>query len=786
MNDPINFRNGQLNQPMLFSTGNQIPTMQPQTNYGFQPNNQYFQPPTGLNNINQPIWTQNSNIGVQPMALQKALMDKSALWKFKNSLTQDIGDWIFTMERHFRRMQEIYANITDRHKVDCAVDYLRDSALSVYKDLENSNEEVTWEKLKKALKETFQPFDQDRLVEEKLKKLKQTKTVDEYISDFHDLACKTQMTEKEKIKLFIEGLKDKAYVGYERPKTLAEAKELARKRELYFDEPMKKHQAYERMRDIGYYETGRYLDRMTRNRDYQSHEARSQSVNNYDNKNNQFYSGSKRPYMNNSPTKKFNRPYQNEGRFNNADNNYKGQLNNNSNQYDNQYREQNNNLRQGANNIVNNQQNNSVTKTVKDLKIICYRCKQEGHIAPLCPHKNNKPLEANDKGNKTSVNLIMDNIESTIKEGNLNYAYPKMNMAMGNEDSLIYVTGTIYNDYKFNKCEMVLDTGATSSGIAQRIVEKLNIPVKNNSKNSINIKLADGTTAYCKMTEKVKIIVNGRECEIEFFIVPHNEIEILLGIDWMRAMEASVHPSSKQVLRFPEKIIKWNCEKSKTVWGTVTIEEKKISKKVLFQVRPDMEHSSVSEEVIKILGWNNQDLEFLKQWYIMEEPLTIRIDDFISRVNFQINEDETASIYLGRDWIKDRISIRDNMGTKELVCLSSNVGCTLKQREDEDKEIYISELMAEEEDFQEQMHWFEDGKELKLSENLTEEQKKKVTKFLFENDAAFANDYQQLGECTISEHKIKLTTDIPIYQFPYRKSLSERKAMQEEVDKTFA
>ena len=172
----------------------------------------------------------------------------------------------------------------------------------------------------------------------------------------------------------------------------------------------------------------------------------------------------------------------------------------------------------------------------------------------------------------------------------------------------------------------------------------------------------------------------------------------------------------------------------------------------------------MSEEVIKILGWNNQDLEFLKQWYVMEEPLTIQIDDFISRINFQINEDETASINLGRDWIKDRISIRDNLGTKELVCLSSNVGCTLKHREDEDKEIYMSELMAEEEDFQEQMHSFEDGKELKLSENLTEEQKKKVTKFLFENDAAFANDYQRLGECTISEHKIKLTTDVPIYQ----------------------
>ena len=41
------------------------------------------------------------------------------------------------------------------------------------------------------------------------------------------------------------------------------------------------------------------------------------------------------------------------------------------------------------------------------------------------------------------------------------------------------------------------------------MVEKLKIPMKNNSKISISIKLADGTTAHCKMTEKVKIIVNG-------------------------------------------------------------------------------------------------------------------------------------------------------------------------------------------------------------------------------------------------------------------------------------
>ncbi len=50
------------------------------------------------------------------------------------------------------------------------------------------------------------------------------------------------------------------------------------------------------------------------------------------------------------------------------------------------------------------------------------------------------------------------------------------------------------------------------------MVEKLKIPVKKCSQNAMSIKLADGTTALCKMTEKIK--VNERECEVEFFIVP--------------------------------------------------------------------------------------------------------------------------------------------------------------------------------------------------------------------------------------------------------------------------
>ena len=89
----MNLRNQQptINQPTLFSSRNQMPNQ----NFGFQPNvgfQPYFQTPSGGYNFNQPIWNQNTSMGMQPMALQKALLDKTALWKFKNSRNQVIGD----------------------------------------------------------------------------------------------------------------------------------------------------------------------------------------------------------------------------------------------------------------------------------------------------------------------------------------------------------------------------------------------------------------------------------------------------------------------------------------------------------------------------------------------------------------------------------------------------------------------------------------------------------------------------------------------------------------------
>ena len=59
----------------------------------------------------------------------------------------------------------------------------------------------------------------------------------------------------------------------------------------------------------------------------------------------------------------------------------------------------------------------------------------------------------------------------------------------------------------------------------------------------------------------------------------------------------------------------------------------------------------------------------------------------------------------------------------------------------------------------------------------------KIEEFLKKHKEAFANDFNQLGDCSIRKHVIKTTAETPIYLFPYRKSMAERKAIEEEIEK---
>jgi hypothetical protein len=69
------------------------------------------------------------------------------------------------------------------------------------------------------------------------------------------------------------------------------------------------------------------------------------------------------------------------------------------------------------------------------------------------------------------------------------------------------------------------------------------------------------------------------------------------------------------------------------------------------------------------------------------------------------------------------------------------------------------------------------------TEDLSEDEWKKLSTLIGRNKANFASSIADLGCCTIAKHSIKTLDEKPIFLHPYRKSLKERVAIQEEVRK---
>ena len=192
----------------------------------------------GLNSMSEwgepgPYQMPLDNPGAGENWFQKALLDnKSTLYKFQGLPKEDIESWTFTLERYFKRN-----NIRDDLKVELAIDYLKGAALATYRNFSNdSRHQITWQDLKRVMLESYQPYDLEKTVEMKLRRLRQHGSVGKYVNEFNQLAYRTlSLSENEKLKIFIAGLKDFDHVGYADPKTLAEAKMIATRRETFFE-----------------------------------------------------------------------------------------------------------------------------------------------------------------------------------------------------------------------------------------------------------------------------------------------------------------------------------------------------------------------------------------------------------------------------------------------------------------------------------------------------------------------------------------------------------------------
>ncbi len=333
---------------------------------------------------------------------------KKSLTHFRGKTDEDVEGWIFVMERWFGKN---YIHVDDQ--IDIAVDFLKDGALATYRaarELNHTNE-ITWQELKEVLLREKKPYDAIAINQEKLRRLRQTKSVGEYINEFNSLSYKVKLSETEKVRIFVDGLKDRSHIAYEQPKSLLEAKTLAQKRETFFNEEHKLKQE------------SRFSFNHTKNNYRDNRERRSYS-----------------PYQNNNNQgrRQFSRP--------------------------NQY--------QSKNQAAPITEDRKAKIENKSAEITCYTCGEKGHKSPDCnkrqPNKNTQNMDKpNQRGeikerNQKHANMAQqynDNedtkVENTFKYRPFNMALPeklKKNLFYHSFIKLIYCYRSRIININFLKC----------------------------------------------------------------------------------------------------------------------------------------------------------------------------------------------------------------------------------------------------------------------------------------------------------------------------------------------
>ena len=202
--------------------------------------------------------------------------------------------------------------------------------------------------------------------------------------------------------------------------------------------------------------------------------------------------------------------------------------------------------------------------------------------------------------------------------------------------------------------------------------------------------------------------------------------------------------------------------------------------------------SIISTSLIDKFGWETNktstkvslangeeiDAQFTK-------PLPLIIQGRYCELSFIILPNQTVDLIIGLDWFNHhQVSIDPANNTLQFP----RTTVSLNTEEEEDNYIYLSAIQdIAEEALQKDMDWdfsnqqvvnhefeFETGNDL---------QQTKIKELLSKYNHCFANNYNELGSCKLKKIVIKTSASSPIFQYPYRKSMKERQAIKEEVNK---
>ena len=109
-------------------------------------------------------------------------IEKKSLPIFKGSRKDDIDSWFYALEESFE-----FLDLDDKEKLYIARSQLREGALNTFRQIKSNSPNMSWTDLKVALMDCFQPQDLQTKLRKDLTKLRQGKSLKEYIDKFSNI-----------------------------------------------------------------------------------------------------------------------------------------------------------------------------------------------------------------------------------------------------------------------------------------------------------------------------------------------------------------------------------------------------------------------------------------------------------------------------------------------------------------------------------------------------------------------------------------------------------------------
>ena len=86
--------------------------------------------------------------------------------------------------------------------------------------------------------------------------------------------------------------------------------------------------------------------------------------------------------------------------------------------------------------------------------------------------------------------------------------------------------------------------------MSEKVAKRHNFPTNN---RKIQIKLANGQVTMGRCTEQLLVEIQGKCSDLSFVILPQENIEIIIGLDWLTVHNAIIH-SKEGILEFKDDL----------------------------------------------------------------------------------------------------------------------------------------------------------------------------------------------------------------------------------------